>query len=200
MSDSKSESRSANEEEEDKIGEEKEEETGREERAARACMLGRYVHVEIYKSRSSNCRSSTSSTSRMSTRSTLQSTAAPLSSRWKDVFRTRFQSETSLLSSFKQAVRPWRAMRERDDEATWQVTRGSKRVARLSAAVVKHSMELLCRVVGCAAVITPDNLIGHAAWHRDMARAGGEEGGGGGGAGCKGAGNPQGKAGGGLEK
>ena len=84
-------------------------------------------------------------------------------------------------------------MREREDEATWQVTRGSKRVARLSAAVQKQSMQLLCRVVGCTAVITPDNLIGHAAWHREMARAGGEEGGGGGGAARKGAGKQQGK-------
>jgi len=169
---------------EDAQDEEKEERAGREERAARACMLGRYVYSE-------RSRSTTTSSSSRTTRSNPSSTPAPPSSRWKDVFGTRLQCETSLLSSFKQAIRAWRAVREREDAETWQVKRGSKRVAGLSAAVQEQSMRRLCRVVGCVAVVTPDTVIEHTAWHRDMARAGWREGGGGGGAAHKEAGKQQ---------
>ena len=145
---------------------------GREERAARACMLlGRYVHYYRSKRTSSTRTSSRSK----ATHGTIESKRVVPSSRWKDVFGTRLQCETSLLSSFKQAVRAWRAMREREDAATWQVKKGTKRVAVLSAAVHEHSLRRVCRVVGCVAIVTPDNVVEHTAWHGVMARAGGKE-------------------------
>lgn len=160
--------------EEDAQAEKKNGGVGQEERAVHACMLlGRYEKFE-------RCRSKLSSSSRTSSRSKAAhgkieiERVVPLN-RWKYVFGTRLQCETSLLSSFKEAVRAWRAMREREEAAIWQDKKVSKRVAVLSAAVHEHSLRRVCRVLGCLAIVTPDNIVEHTAWHRAMARAGGKE-------------------------
>ncbi|KAM3572354.1 hypothetical protein VYU27_005615 [Nannochloropsis oceanica] len=160
--------------EEDAQAEKKNGGVGQEERAVHACMLlGRYEKFE-------RCRSKLSSSSRTSSRSkaahgTIEIERVVPLNRWKYVFGTRLQCETSLLSSFKEAVRAWRAMREREEAAIWQDKKVSKRVAVLSAAVHEHSLRRVCRVLGCLAIVTPDNIVEHTAWHRAMARAGGKE-------------------------